>query len=151
MVGVLQIDKYSKGPGLTSCRPSRRLGFPCLRYRIRGDDRTSQVPGETPLRTCPALRPRWDGNIRPLRCPHVAFSRLTSWAPTIQSSFGAPSQGLHARCLRFAGWIAPAPRKTRSRWVANPCRNRCIKECLPRRAVCSSSCRRLCRSFRSFR
>ena len=28
-------------------------------------------------------------------------------------SFGAQSHGLGTRCLRFVGWVAPAPRKTR--------------------------------------
>jgi hypothetical protein len=34
-------------------------------------------------------------------------------------NFEAPSHGLPIRCLRFAGWIAPPPRKTRFRMVGH--------------------------------
>jgi hypothetical protein len=34
--------------------------------------------------------------------------------------FEALSHGLHTRCLRFAGWIAPPPRKTRFRLAGLP-------------------------------
>jgi len=36
--------------------------------------------------------------------------------------FGAPSHGLHTRCLRFAVRVAPTPRKTRFRLPATLCR-----------------------------
>ena len=37
-------------------------------------------------------------------------------------NFEAQSHGLPIRCLRFAGWIAPPPRKTRFRMVGHPFR-----------------------------
>jgi len=37
--------------------------------------------------------------------------------PLLNSPFGVPSHGPHARCLRFAARVAPAPRKTRFRLV----------------------------------
>jgi hypothetical protein len=36
-----------------------------------------------------------------------------------QLPFGAQSHGLGTRCLRFVGWIAPPPRKTRFPLLAN--------------------------------
>ena len=48
---------------------------------VRGDDRISQVPGEPPLCSCPALRPRQDRRIRPLRCRSVAPAMRTAKAP----------------------------------------------------------------------
>lgn len=36
--------------------------------------------------------------------------------------FGALSHGLYTRCLRFAVPVTRAPRKTRYRWMAGPCR-----------------------------
>jgi hypothetical protein len=43
-------------------------------------------------------------------------------APDVETDFGAASSGLSTRCLRFAGRVATAPRKTRFRLVANLCR-----------------------------
>jgi hypothetical protein len=34
--------------------------------------------------------------------------------------FEAQSHGPHIRCLRFAGWVAPPPRKTRFRMAGQP-------------------------------
>jgi hypothetical protein len=51
----------------------------------------------------------------------VAF-RCFEYVGSAGISFGALSHSLHAPCVRFAGGIAPAPRHTRFRWMANPCR-----------------------------
>jgi hypothetical protein len=52
-----------------------------------------------------------------LRCclPPYARRRLPR-----QLYFVAQSHGLHTRCLRFAGWITPPPRKTRFRLAGLP-------------------------------
>ena len=49
-------------------------------------------------------------------CPRLQERR----GPLAVTNFGAQSHGLSDRCLRFAGRVATAPRKTRSRLVANP-------------------------------
>ena len=36
-------------------------------------------------------------------------------------NFEAQSHGPFTRCLRFAGWVAPPPRKTRFRMAGQPC------------------------------
>ena len=46
----------------------------------------------------------------------------TKRRPPRHGNFGAPSHGLHARCLRFAAAVTRAPRKTRFRLVGQPCR-----------------------------
>ncbi|RKT44455.1 hypothetical protein BDD21_1837 [Thiocapsa rosea] len=51
----------------------------------------------------------------------VAF-RSSEYVGSAGFSDGAPSHGLHAPCVRFAGGIAPAPRNTRFRWMATPYR-----------------------------
>jgi hypothetical protein len=62
----------------------------------------------------------------PLRSATAALSVLPSviWttsAPTIPTNFEAQSHGPPTRCLRFAGWVAPPPRKTRFRMAGQPC------------------------------
>jgi hypothetical protein len=57
---------------------------------------------------------------------HYRASMLssTNWkasTPTTNTNFGAQSHGLSTRCLRFAGWITPPPRKTRFRMAGRPC------------------------------
>ena len=56
-----------------------------------------------------------------------------------EDDFGAQSHGFSDRCLRFAARVAPAPRKTRSRLVANPL----PAGLLPARAPVRSFSRRL--------
>ena len=79
-----------------------------------GDDKISQVPGE-PLAACPALRPRRDLHARPLLRFGAAFRSEYGIGSRNKHSFGALSHGPHPRCLRFAGRVAPPPRKTRFR------------------------------------
>jgi hypothetical protein len=64
---------------------------------------------------------------RPLRSATTALSvpasakQITSSLAT-NTNFGAQSHGLCARCLRFAGWSAPPPRKARLRMAGQPFR-----------------------------
>ena len=51
----------------------------------------------------------------------VAF-RYLDYVGSADISIEALSHSLHASCVRFAGGIAPAPRHTRFRWMANPYR-----------------------------
>jgi hypothetical protein len=82
----------------------------------------SQVPGRTPLCTCPGLIPRGTLDARPIRrrgdslplvprrrLPDLDLSRLITTACTL---------AVYASLRR----VTPTPRKTRFRWVANPCR-----------------------------
>jgi hypothetical protein len=62
---------------------------------------------------CPALRPRQDRLVRPYDVVGAAPAMSTTKAPTINVPFGAQSHGLGTRCLRFAAWVTPEPRKTR--------------------------------------
>ena len=51
------------------------------RELVSGNDRISYVPGEPRLCSCPALRPRQDRRIRPLRCVGTAPAVSTTKAP----------------------------------------------------------------------
>ena len=51
---------------------------------------------------------------------NVAFRSRNNVGPR-ESHLGAPSHGLHARCLRFAARVTPGPRKTRFRLAGQPC------------------------------
>ena len=66
-----------------------------------------------PLWTCPALRPRRDLRTRPLRSSGAAFRNTEIVGSRNQQTFEAQSRGLSTHCLRFAGWVAPPPHKTR--------------------------------------
>jgi len=84
----------------------------------KGDTGTSQVPGES-SRACPVLMtpagfPRQAGTA--LRCCLPPYPRRR---PPRCMHFGALSQGLPVRCLRFAARVTPTPRKTRFRLAAN--------------------------------
>jgi len=59
----------------------------------------------------------------PYNADTVAF-RCSEYVGSAGISYGALSHSLHAPCVRFAGGIAPAPRNTRFRWMANPYRVR---------------------------
>ena len=84
---------------------------------VSGNDRISYVPGEPRLCSCPALRPRQDRRIRPLRCAGAAPAVSTTKAPALRT-FEAQSHGFGTGCLRFAGRVTPPPRKTRFRLLA---------------------------------
>ena len=88
-----------RGPGLLLPRRPRRP-------LVGGEDETSQVPGR-PLRTCPALRPRRTAGPRPLRDRRWGLPRSRPRRLRHANSFGAPSRGLHALCVRFAAGVTP--------------------------------------------
>ena len=98
--------------GAWSTGAPRRLRF--VRWR------RLDLPGSwgDPLAACPALRPRRDLGTGH-SCFGVAFRFWHSVGSRCASSHGAQSHGLLARCLRFAAWVAPEPRKTRFRLVAS--------------------------------
>ena len=77
---------------------------------------------ENPLWTCPALRPRRDLCARPLLRFDVAFRKFDGVGSHENHNFEAQSHGPFTRCLRFAGWVAPPPRKTRFRLLTQLCR-----------------------------
>jgi hypothetical protein len=114
----------TQGWGFLLFAPMAPVGF------SNGNDRTSQVPGE-PTCTCPALRPRWDRRVRPLRRFDAAFRLLYSVGSHKNGFYGAPSHGPNFRCLRFAGWITPPPRKTRFRLSATLCRTGLVTRRVP--------------------
>ena len=82
-----------------------------------GEDEISQVPGR-PLRTCPALRPRRTAVPGHYRTRDVVFRTLNN-VDSAFAPFEARSRGLHTLCVRFAAGVAPGPRNTRFRLVAN--------------------------------
>ena len=77
-----------------------------------------------PLHACPALRPRWDLCARPLLRFGAAFRASDGVGSHENRNFEAQSHGPHARCLRFAGWVAPAPARLASGCLARRCRAR---------------------------
>ena len=48
--------------------------------------------------------------------------QITNGGSRNKDDFGAQSHGIRTRCLRFAGRVAPPPRKTRFRLLAKLCR-----------------------------
>ncbi len=86
----------------------------------QGRDEPSQVLGR-PLRTCPDLRPRRSVRTRPLRHRHCCLPPFRT-RRLRKDTFEARSHGPHAICGRFAGGVAPTPRNTRLRRMANPYR-----------------------------
>ncbi len=84
---------------------------------VSGNGGTSCVPGEPRLCSCPALRPRRNQRVWPWRCVGMAPAVSTAKAPAFRT-FEAQSHGFGTGCLRFAGRVAPTPRKTRFRLLA---------------------------------
>ena len=84
-----------------------------------GDDRVSQVPGESPRVRALLYDPGGTGYTRPVQCADAAFRLTQGVGSRHHIDCGAQSHGPHTRCLRFAGRVSPPPRKTRFRlWVA---------------------------------
>ena len=73
------------------------------------------LPGSwvTHLCICPVLRPRRDRSCQAITAcrfyPHLCDSKGSH----NECTFEALSHGFCNRCLRFAAWVAPGPRKTR--------------------------------------
>jgi hypothetical protein len=87
------------------------------RDSVSGNGGISCVPGEPRLCSRPALRPRRNRRIWPWRCTGAAPAVSTTKAPALRT-FEAQSHGFGTGCLRFAGRVAPTPRKTRFRLLA---------------------------------
>ena len=127
-----RFHRYYEG-AVTSCRPSRRTSFPSfggttvppghfvpLRTGAPhgpGVGHPVSPAGILPWRRqdlrrswgtlvcfCPALRPRPDLHIRPLRCVSAAPVGSTAKAPA-SGYFEAESHSLGTRCLRLAGQV----------------------------------------------
>ena len=64
------------------------------------------------------LRPRTVPPVKPVKRKDAAPGDTNPKAP-VELSFEAQSHGISARCLRFAGWVTPPPRKTRFRLLAS--------------------------------
>ncbi len=113
-----------------------RSGYPCPDFRVEttGSPRFLGNP-----RVCALLfDPGGIGNARPSRRPDAAFRHLNGVGSRKQAIFGAQSHGPHTRCLRFAGWITPPPRKTRFRLPATLCRAGLVTRWTPQKvsALC---------------
>ena len=98
---------------LEATGPLKFLGNPCVRA-LFSDPGGTFAPGQELAEIGEHSAAR--------RCglPLLVQRRL----PRI-GSFEAPWHGPHTRCLRFAGRIAPPPRKTRFRPLARLCRTGC--------------------------
>jgi hypothetical protein len=142
---------------MTSCRPSRRASLPSHeRYHssarispargralprarfwswspgisdrafVSGNGRISYVPGE-PLVLLPCSpTPAGPTASGLFQCHGAAPAASTTKAPAC-IAFEAQSHGFGTRCLRFAGRVAPTPRKTRFRLLAKLFRTGLLK------------------------
>lgn len=88
-------------PGKERLSPPRFLGDPCV-HALLSDPGGVSTSGRCNAET-------------------VAF-RYLDCVGSAGINIGALSHSLHAPCVRFAAGIAPAPRHTRFRWMANPYR-----------------------------
>src|SRR4051812_38001811 len=79
------------------------------------------LPGSwgSPLDAFHALRPRWDLGARPLPRLGAAFRWFNGVGSHHRSISGLHRMAHGPRCLRFAGWVTPYPRKTRFRLAAS--------------------------------
>ena len=88
----------------------------------REDGGASQVPGEPRCERALFFDPGGIVCARPLRRHDVAFRTFNNVGSRGYIRFGAQWHGPLTGCLRFAGRVAPAPRKTRFRSLAKRCR-----------------------------
>ena len=110
------LRRPNPGPGLLLPRRPRRL------FSSVETTETSQVPGQTPVRTRPALRPRRTRCSRPLQNNRYCLPLRKPRRLRMLFPLEALSRGSHAPCVRFAAEVALGPRNTRFRLVANLCR-----------------------------
>jgi hypothetical protein len=103
-------ERGSHGPGRCfGSRPSSLFARKAL-----------DLPGSWGTSACV---PRSSTPVEPLRqvfsAPRCCLPCLGRRRPPQPNSLGAQSRDPHARCLRFAARVTPAPRKTRFRLVTN--------------------------------
>ncbi len=91
--------------------------FPDKGWRRQGLPGSWGTRMRVPCSTTPAGPQR-----QALRRCAAAFRHLNDVGSRNQATFEAPSHGPRIRCLRFAGWVTPSPRKTRFRLLARLCR-----------------------------
>ena len=108
--------RNSCGPGVIHRIP--HPGF------IDGGDRTSQVPGGPRCERALLSDPGGTSALGRYRASMLSSTKWKASTPTTNTNFGAQSHGLCTRCLRFAGWITPPPRKTCFRMAGQPCPGR---------------------------
>ena len=107
-------------------RTRRTRGFRCrlpLSGSRGGDDRVSQVPGRTPMCTCPALRPRWDRSRQAralLRRADAAFR--TYPMPSAPTTIGL--SGLHHTACTLAVYASQCGSPRHHARLASGCRPR---------------------------
>lgn len=106
----------SLSSGAAPLRPRARVlvsGSPAAFSRRRR--RISQVPGKPLCPRAPLLDPGGPPGPRQIGSGRCCLP-LRPWRrPPRSVHFGARLRGPLARCLRFAAWVTPGPRKTRYR------------------------------------
>ena len=105
---------HVRGPGIIHRIPHNRF--------FDGDDRTSQVPGGPHYERALLSDPGGTSALGYCRALVLSSAKWTASTPATNTNFGAQSHGPLTRCLRFAGWITPPPRKTRFRMAGQPFR-----------------------------
>jgi hypothetical protein len=106
-------DKYARGPGVVNRTPHTGL--------IDGDDRTSQVPGGPHYERALLFDPGGTSALGHCRASVLSSATFDDVDSHDLQHFEAQSHGPFTRCLRFAGWVAPPPRKTRFQMAGQPC------------------------------
>jgi hypothetical protein len=88
---------------------------------MNGDDRTSQVPGEPHCERAMLFDPGGTSALGHCRASVLSSAIWDDVDSHDLLNFEAQSHGPLTHCLRFAGWVAPPPRKTRFRMAGQPC------------------------------
>ena len=121
---------HGRGPGVVHRIPQTGS--------FDGDDRTSQVPGGPHYERALLFDPGGTSALGHCRASVLSSAKWTASAPATNTNFGAQSHGPHTRCLRFAGWVTPPPRKTRFRMAGQPFRAGLITRWVPTKGFRSS-------------
>jgi hypothetical protein len=103
-----------------------------------GDDRTSQVPGGPHYERALLSDPGGTSALGDSRALVLSSAKWTASTPATNTNFAAQSHGPLTRCIRFAGWITPPPRKTRFRMVGHPFRAGLVTRWVPTKGFRSS-------------
>jgi hypothetical protein len=112
-----------RGPGVIHRIPLDRF----LSTETTGPPRFLEDPYERALLSDPG----GTSALGHCRASVLSSAKRTASTPTTNTNFGAQSHGPHTRCLRFAGWIAPPPRKTRFRTAGLPFRTGFVTRGVP--------------------